>query len=567
MTSLLQDGREGRPERAESVWWNRRSAWWALSAAPLLNMTIGIVLAPKIEVYTGLACMSHRPELFEKIADNSLLKSAVVALPRLCATDPEVRRVVAQLTTAETTMLGILSCLATGWWSSLSDRTGRRTLFFAAASGMLCANVIYILVNRFWRYLPGGYWWILLGPLIEGSFGGMPASMVAFTAYVGDTTSEQRRSKTLSINFGLYWVGFSIGPLVGNLALRMTGNIMSIFYIAVTLQAAFLLYTKFIMLEPLSKAQQEQARANWKLHHEPGQQSLTRQGLLLAKVWDLFAPIVRPLEAIKPVLKKSMDPTVRPRRDWNLFLAAVSIGCLFIIAGDLPFKFQYASAAFHWTAEENGFFLSTLSASRGIYLIIILPLIIKYFKPPTQEIEIKVESDTEPSGYKTIKQKLESPTFDLRLARISIFFEGAVHVVMVLFPSPGSLYFLGVFGTVGAGFPPAVQSVALSLYIHQGGEEVGKVFGALGVIQTLCGQIISPVLYGFVYVLTVNIFPLSIFVASTIAITSSGLILFLVRMPTHHEIIAKHTDVSGFNPGTSIRWGQSTDQAGALVEI
>ena len=112
-------------------------------------------------------------------------------------------------------------------------------------------------------------------------------------------------------------------------------------------------------------------------------------------------------------------------------------------------------------------------------------VIIKFFKPPTREVEIRVESDTEPSGYKTITEKLESPTFDLRLARISIFIEGSVHVVMLLFPSPAALYLLGVVGTCGAAFPPSVQSVILSLYIEQGGQEIGKIFGALGVIQTL----------------------------------------------------------------------------------
>lgn len=56
---------------------------------------------------------------------------------------------------------------------------------------------------------------------------------------------------------------------------------------------------------------------------------------------------------------------------------------------------------------------------------------------------------------------------------------------MLLFPSPATLYLLGVVGTCGAGFPPSVQSVILSLYVQQGGQEIGKIFGALGVIQTM----------------------------------------------------------------------------------
>lgn len=536
-TRLLRSDVEIPENDVGTAWWKIQSPWWALVVAPLLAATAGIVLAPKIEVYTGLACMAHRPELFE---DATLLSSAIpTVLPRQCETDPEIRRAVAKLTSAENTILGILSCLTTGWWASFSDRTGRRNLFLVTAFGAMCANTVYLLVNRYWRVMPTGYWSVLLGPLIEGSLGGMPAAVMAFISYVSDTTQERDRSRMLALNFGLYWTGLSLGPLIGNAALKVTGNILSVFYIAIALQAAFLAYTRLIMVEPLSQEQQRQARANWKLAHDDAHSALQGSGLL-AKLWSPISPIFRPLEAIKPTWKSSTGSALaQPRRDWNLFLAAVGLGTLYIIAGDIQFKFQYAAAAFGWTAKENGIFLSVSSATRGVYLTIILPFMINLFKPPTREVDIQIESATEPTGYKIIKYKLESPTFDLRLARRSLLLEGMVHVIMLLFPSPASLYVLGVFGTCGAGFPPAMQSVILSLYIHNGGKENGKVFGALGVIQILCAQIISPLLYGLIYVATVTFFPMSIFAVSLTAIMTAFSIACMVRMPSHAESIAK----------------------------
>ncbi|KAJ2929993.1 hypothetical protein H1R20_g7122, partial [Candolleomyces eurysporus] len=541
-------------DRQDSLsWWKRQSPWWALTALPLLSSTVAIVVAPKIEVYTALACIAHKPEVFEEHLTGGLLSImgpamryvAAGALPQICATDPEVRRIVAKLSAAEVTTLGILSCLTTGWWASLSDRTGRRTLFFVSTFGMLCANVVYILVSKFWTSLPGGYWWILLGPLIEGSFGGFPASTVAFNSYVGDTTPES--SRTLAINFGLLFAGYSCGPIIGDFATRHTGRVISVFYIAVVLQAIFILYTRFIMVEPLSEEKQHQARDNWKLHHEEARQNSQNQGWFSYVLNPLFS-VFRPLTALKPTVNGHLDPLRKPKRDWSLLLAAISFGTLFIISGDVPFKFQYAAATFGWTAKENGYWLSLSSAARGLYLTAILPLIIKIFRPPTVEIEIQVPSDTEPSGFKTVKQKLESPTFDLRLARISILIEATSYVAMLVFPTPLTLYILGLMSTCGAGFPPAVQSVILSLYIQDGGQEIGKVFGALGVIQTLCAQIVSPMLYGFIYVATVTVFPLSIFATSLTAILSSALILWFVRMPSHDEVIAKHSGVPSPSP-------------------
>lgn len=136
----------------------------------------------------------------------------------------------------------------------------------------------------------------------------------------------------LALNFGLYWTGLSLGPLIGNAALKVTGNILSVFYIAIALQAAFLAYTRLIMVEPLSQEQQRQARANWKLAHDDAHSALQGSGLL-AKLWSPISPIFRPLEAIKPTWKTSTGSALaQPRRDWNLFLAAVGLGTLYIIA-------------------------------------------------------------------------------------------------------------------------------------------------------------------------------------------------------------------------------------------
>ena len=42
-----------------------------------------------------------------------------------------------------------------------------------------------------------------------------------------------------------------------------------------------------------------------------------------------------------------------------------------------------------------------------------------------------------------------------------------------------------IVGCLGTGFSPAVQSVAMGLYTHQGGTELGKLFGALSVMSAL----------------------------------------------------------------------------------
>ena len=55
-------------------------------------------MAPKIEVYTALACMRHKPELFGDLVGSATgVMASNAPLPQICSTDPEIRTIVAKL--------------------------------------------------------------------------------------------------------------------------------------------------------------------------------------------------------------------------------------------------------------------------------------------------------------------------------------------------------------------------------------------------------------------------------------------------------------------------------------
>lgn len=81
-----------------------------------------------------------------------------------------------------------------------------------------------------------------------------------------------------------------------------------------------------------------------------------------------------------------------------------------------------------------------------------------------------------------------SPGFDLTLARVSVTLETIAFLGMAV-ASTGTLFTLaGTVNSFGAGFSPAAQALALDLYANRRSHdraEIGKLFGALGVIQAL----------------------------------------------------------------------------------
>ena len=85
----------------------------------------------------------------------------------------------------------------------------------------------------------------------------------------------------------------------------------------------------------------------------------------------------------------------------------------------------------------------------------------------------------------TIRREIHSPLFDLNLARASLLADLVSYASKGLTQSPILFALSGVFSAMGMGFSPAAQSVALALYTKRGGVEIGKLFGALSLIQAI----------------------------------------------------------------------------------
>ena len=97
---------------------------------------------------------------------------------------------------------------------------------------------------------------------------------------------------------------------------------------------------------------------------------------------------------------------------------------------------------------------------------------------------------------KTIKKEIHSPLFDLNLARVSLLIHVVAYISMGVAQSAIPFALSGAFNALGSGFSPAAQSVALALYAKRGGIEIGRLFGALSLIQAIrCDIILCCVVY------------------------------------------------------------------------
>ncbi|KAF9500505.1 MFS general substrate transporter [Pleurotus eryngii] len=553
-----------RDDHHSQPWWKTPSSWWLIVLLPFGALASTATLAPRIEILTILACSVIKPEIFDvgknssslspfvslvQLVNSTGLASPGSGIPQTCAQDPDVQAAVAQLSAVLTATMGVLSCLTTAWWGSFSDRYGRTRVIGISLLGLLMNDLNFIFVTRFFRYAPGGYWFLLVGPIIEGSVGGLASSIAAMHAYVADTTTSHGRSRMFSLSLGLMFTGVALGPALGSLLIRATHQTLSVFYAATVAHLIYASMVWFIVPESLTKRQMHEFKAkhieNEAIFRDRDRSTNSLATEAIIQIRNLLR-FLRPLAIFFPTM---VETKRGPRRDWSLALVAASYGFTISIMGSYVYKFQYAASAFGWSAETIGYWISLVGAVRAAFLALILPVIIQLSKPKATSASVETEpllsSSSEPSGSSQRPSptssprsllEIHSPTFDLSLARASLLVEIVAYSFMAMAQAPLPFTIFAMLGSFGAGFSPAIQSAAIELYVRRGGRENGRLYGALSVVQALCSQILGPAIFGFTYVRTVATYPRAIFFLSVAAVFSAFVLLGFVRIPKHVRV-------------------------------
>jgi len=270
-----------------------------------------MTLAPRVEVYTQLACYSlhtpseptHEPPApltlteWEPSSAISLYSSLDPLGPHLlpispdprtlpshhCLTDPAVQASAARLQTLMTTTMGILSALTTTFWGRFSQSHGRTRVLAISTFGLLFTDLVFILTstptlpwplsaisynNALWdrhkHYL------LLIGPLVEGTLGGWSTLQSATSSYISDCTSVGGRAGVFSRFTGVFYVGFSVGPMIAGWIVRhpewltwsstsrsgskpLAQSVTGVFWVAIICNFINLLLVLFVFPESLDR--------------------------------------------------------------------------------------------------------------------------------------------------------------------------------------------------------------------------------------------------------------------------------------------------------------------------
>ncbi|TYJ58953.1 hypothetical protein B9479_000389 [Cryptococcus floricola] len=512
--------------------------------------------------------------------------------PSLCKKNPKVQATAAKLTMIMTLTMGILSALTTGFWGQTSDRLGRTKVMAVVELGLLCNELCFILVATFPYLAPGGYYALLLGPVIDGSLGGISTITATINAYLSDVTPDGSRVTVFARVHGIMMAGFATGPVLGSMLISYTGNIMTPFYVNVLIHSVYIILILFLLPESLSSearviltknaalakdaaARREAAEREWEDEEVANDAPRAagdgnRESDPLLSGWSIVSATnpsrrrKRFAGNVRRTIRKTfsfLDPltiffprteedawTGRERKNWNMTIVGLGLFFMSLLMGVLATKVQYSLYAFGWTSTQLGPYMSAMAFLRSAILVGLVPLIMRYVKPRFQQgnntgvseaqtyaagdSAITTSSDPsvpEPSSDEpSSRAPPRSAYLDLLTVRICLFNEFFPWVLLAFGPSEKGFILLSALLTLGGPGVPASNSLALSLLPDP--SQAGRLFGALAVIHALGSTLISPLMFGTVFAATVGTYAPTIFALAACCVAGAFGCMAMVRL-------------------------------------
>ncbi|MCJ1307976.1 hypothetical protein MMC25_001626 [Agyrium rufum] len=526
----------GEENFKDRPWYRRPSVYWLLPPFALYAAAWGGMIVPRINMILNLLCDEY-------FSDRSMQDPTFSFMPVIMGDDnpqcriPEVQALVSKFQLYGMVIGGILSAISSPKLGALSDRYGRTKLMALTSSGMILNELMFIYVASNPDVM--SVYWLLIGYAFDGLCGSFTAGMAITHAYATDCTRPARRNIVFAYFHGCLFSGLAFGPIAAGYIVKATGQILTIFYVALGAHVLWVLTVLLIVPESLTKERQILAREKASLIGKA--ESLARErristssGFMAThidsdwhyKMWwiarggGLFTPL--------KVLWPSGPGTAAVRRNL-VVLAAVDATMFAVAMGSMGIIVIYSEYMFGWTTFEASRFLSIVNVARVLCLIGLLPLLTRI---------IRGKASKAPQGH------TGCDTADLVLIRIALVFDLSGYIGYSLARSGDMLTLSAVIASLGGMGSPTLQS---SLTKHVPADRTGQLLGAIGLLHALV-RVVSPALFNSIYAATVADFPQTVFVCLSAGFGLAFLLSWFIRPHVYYnEIIPIPPELSSNN--------------------
>ncbi|KAI9719630.1 MAG: hypothetical protein M1812_003401 [Candelaria pacifica] len=499
---------KSKPDFEGLPWWKTPSIYWLLPPFLLFTLSFGGTMVPKLNLILTLICQGY-------FTDRSINDPTFYFMPVVLGNDnpqcriPEVQALVARFTLWFGLISGLLCCITSPKLGALSDLYGRNMIIIITTLGMLVGEGITIAVATFPDTL--SVYWLMLGGVVDGLCGSFIAALAVAHAYATDCTQPAKRNVAFAYFHGCLFSGIALGPILAGYIIKATGQILTIFYIAVGAHGAFILSLLFVVPESLAKERQMANREKNSVKKPKDGRSLW---LSLSDGWaglsEGFNPLV-PLQALIAPVKGTFQPLgiLYPTEEgsnravrMNLVLLSAVDTILFGVAmGSMTVVVIYSNYMFGWGNFESSRFVSIVNVCRVFMLIVALPIITRL---------VRGKPGSKP------QRNSGCDGLDLAVIRTAIFFDMLGYIGYAVVRTGSLMTLSGAIAAVGGMGSPTLQA---ALTKHVPPDRTGQLLGAVGLLHALA-RVVAPVIFNSIYAATVGNFTQTVFVclASTFGV-------------------------------------------------
>ncbi|KAI9832761.1 MAG: hypothetical protein M1819_003981 [Sarea resinae] len=508
----------GTAEFKDLPWWKRPSIAWLLPLFCLSTLAYGGIVVPKLNLILSLVCREY-------LTDRSKNDHGFTPKPVIFGIDnpqcqiPEVQSLVSKFTLYANLITGIFSAITSPKLGALSDRFGRNRVMALITSGLMAEEVITIIAASYPDTISVN--WILLGYFFDGMCGSFIAAMAVTHSYASDCSPPAKRSVIFAMFHGILFSGIAAGPVIAGYIIKATGELLTVFYIALACHATFVLVVIFFLPESLSKDRQAAGREKHRLLRSENHSLSWRS-------WLKEANLLAPLSILYPRGEGSSHALRR-----NLLLLSVVDATIFGVAmGSMAVVVIYSEYAFGWGNLETSIFVSIVNTCRVLVLLVFLPLFISLFRGNYYS----GSANNHPDRSRRHKNS-GSDNFDLNIIRVAVLFDTLGYLGYAVVRTGPLFIVSGAIASIGGIGSPTLQS-ALTKTVPP--DRTGQLLGATGLLHALA-RIVAPTIFNLIYSATVGKFTQTVFICLA---STFGLAFVLSLFIRPHIYLADPEDTS-----------------------
>ncbi|KAE9967532.1 hypothetical protein BLS_005203 [Venturia inaequalis] len=488
------------PVSLERLPWHKRpSVYWLLVPFALSALAFGGVIVPKVNLVFSLIC--HE---FLKEGSNADPHYIFSATPDKRCRVPEIQSRVSVFKLGMSVISGSMAAIIAPKVGEMSDRYGRLPMIVWINMGMIINEIVTIFAAQFPDTVSVN--WILVGSVFDGLGGSFIAAMAVSHSYASDVTPASKRNVVFGYFHGCLFTGIALGPIIAGYIIKVTGDVIMMFYLAAGCHFIFILMLIFVIPESVPKARQIKARQQYRDAAESrpiaSRLSKLRSFNLLEPLKILYAPGAPPAVRRNLILLASTDTIV----------FGVGMGAAIVIL-------LYSNYAFGWDQWEQSKFVSVLNSSKVSCLLIFLPAITNSYRNRQQRRQGLSNTPREPSGPEGTDE------FELTVIRFAILADTLGFLGYALSRNGTQFLLSGAVAGIGGIASPSMQA-ALTKHVPK--EQVGQLLGAMGLLHA-AGRVLGPMLFTGIYAATVAVVPQAYFLILTAMFSVAFFVSWKIR--------------------------------------